>query len=129
MIVVDSAAVVDALTLVDGTGELNDCLAREGLHSPTLIDFDVVCALRGLALAGHLSATRAQDALTDFDALRIRRWHADAGLRLRAFTLRHNLSATDAAYVALAEALNCDLVTRDSRLERSTGHSVRVRVL
>jgi predicted nucleic acid-binding protein len=47
-------------------------------------------------------------------------------LRRRAFGLRNNLSAYDAAYVALAEALECPLITRDRRLGRSGGHVARV---
>ncbi len=128
MIVVDSAAVVDALTTVAGSGELRAELAAEELHAPTLLDFEVVSALRGLTLGGHLSPARATDALTDFDALPIQRWHSAAPLRLRAYNLRENLSAYDATYVALAEALQCPLLTRDARLARSSGHDVEIRV-
>lgn len=128
MIVVDSSAVVDALTAVAGTDELRAHLARDDLHAPTLVDFEVVSALRGLTLRGHLSATRAQDVLSDFDDLPIHRWPSADALRRRAFQLRDNVSAYDAAYVALAEALNCPLVTRDSRLARSSGHSAQIEV-
>lgn len=128
MIVVDAAALVDALTGVDGTDELRSDLADEELHAPALLDFEVVSALRGLTRGGQLSAARAHDALADFDALAIRRWPGSAALRLRAFTLRDNLTAYDAAYVALAEALECAVLTRDRRLARSGGHSVEIRV-
>ena len=122
MIVVDSAAVVDALTAVAGSGELRALLANEDLHAPSLIDFEVVSALRGLTLGGHLGAARAEDLLSDFDDLPLRRWSSADALRRRAFQLRDNVSAYDAAYVALAEALDCPLVTRDGRLARSVGH-------
>ena len=128
MIVVDSAAVVDALSAVAGSEELRAYLAGEELHSPTLVDYEVVSAVRGLTLGGHLSAERAADLLTDFDDLRIERWPAANPLRRRAFQLRHNLSAYDAAYVALAEALECPLVTRDTRLARSRGHDAQIHV-
>lgn len=128
MIVVDAAALVDALTGVDGTDKLRSELADEELHAPALLDFEVVSALRGLTRGGQLSAARAHDALADFDALAIRRWPGSAELRLRAFTLRDNLTAYDAAYVALAEALECAVLTRDRRLARSGGHSVEIRV-
>ncbi len=91
------------------------------------MDFEIVSALRGLTLGGQLSAARAQDALTDFDDLTIQRWPSGAALRLRVFSLRDNLTAHDAAYVALAEALRCPLVTRDARLARSSGHDVEIR--
>lgn len=128
MIVVDSAAVVDALTAVAGTDGLRAQLATEELHAPSLVDFEVVSALRGLTLGGHLSATRAEDLLTDFDDLPLQRWESADALRRRAFQLRDNISAYDAAYVALAEALDCPLVTRDGRLARSTGHGAHIEV-
>ena len=102
MIVVDSAAVVDALTMVDGSERLREELGAGNLHAPSLLDFEVVSALRGLTLGGHLSATRAADALADFDALPVERWPSAPALRLRSFGLRANLSAYDAAYIALA---------------------------
>ncbi|MGL5866111.1 MAG: type II toxin-antitoxin system VapC family toxin [Dermatophilaceae bacterium] len=126
MIVVDSAAVVDALTMAPGSETLRAELAEEDLHAPALLDFEVVSALRGLTLGRHLSAARAQDALVDFDALPVQRWPSAAELRLRAFALRDNVTAYDAAYLALAEALRCPLVTRDARLARSTGHRAQV---
>lgn len=128
MIVVDSAAVVDALTTVEGSDDLRAEIADEDLHAPTLLDFEVVSALRGLTLRGHVSPARARDTLTDFDALPIQRWPSAAPLRLRAFNLRENLSAYDAAYVVLAEALQCPVLTRDTRLARSSGHNVEIRV-
>jgi predicted nucleic acid-binding protein len=129
VIVVDCAAVVDALTVVDGSDAVRAIMAEEELHAPALLDFEVVAALRGLALRDHISAARAQDALTDFEDLRIDRWDAGDPLRRRAFSLRDNLTAYDAAYVALAESLGCPLVTRDARLARSSGHAVQITIL
>lgn len=128
MIVVDCSAVVDALTAAEGTDELRAVMAGEELNAPTLLDFEVVSALRGLTLGGHLTVARAQDTLTDFDDLKVRRWPSGDGLRRRMFDLRDNVSAYDAAYVTLAEALDCPLLTRDRRLARSSGHRVRIDV-
>lgn len=80
-------------------------------------------------LRGDLAAARAEDALTDFDDLEVLRWPSGDGLRRRAFQLRDTVSAHDAAYVALAEALGCALLTRDARLARAAGHLVRIDVL
>lgn len=102
--------------------------AAEELHAPTLLDYEVVSALRGLTLAGHLSEARAQEVLIDFNDLPIRRWPSADVLRRRAFQLRGSLSAYDAAYVALAEALGAPLVTRDRRLARSGGHAAHIEV-
>lgn len=66
--------------------------------------------------------------MTDFDDLEMHRWPSGDSLRRRAFQLRDNVSAYDAAYVVLAEALNCPLLTRDIRLTRSSGHLVRIEV-
>lgn len=128
MIVVDCAAVVDALTGVEGTDELCSFLASEELSAPALLDFEVVSALRGLTLREALTAARAEDALTDFDDLEVQRWSSGDALRRRAFQLRDNVSAYDAAYVVLAEALDCPLLTRDIRLARSSGHLVHIEV-
>jgi predicted nucleic acid-binding protein len=124
--VVDSSAVVDALTVAPGTDVLRDRLREEELHAPMLLDFEVVSALRGLALGGRLSVTRAEEVITDYADLPIRRWEGAHALRRRAFALRANVSACDAAFIALAEALGCPLVTRDRRLARSNGHSANV---
>lgn len=128
MIVVDCSAVVDALTAVAGSEELRAHLAGEELHAPGLVDVELVSALRGLTLRGQLSATRAADLLTDVDDLPLRRWASVDALRRRAFQLRNTISAYDAAHVALAEALDCPLVTRDQRLAGSSGHGARIEV-
>ncbi|MBO1756758.1 type II toxin-antitoxin system VapC family toxin [Allobranchiibius sp. CTAmp26] len=128
MVVVDAATVVDALTAVAGTDDLRAHLATEDLHAPHLIDVELVSALRGLRLGGHLSASRAIDLLTDFDDLPIQRWKPTPGMRRRVFQLRDNLSAYDAAYVVLAEALECPLLTRNAGLQRSSGHDVQIEV-
>lgn len=128
MIVVDAAALVDALTAVAGTEALRTHLAGEELHAPSLLDYEVVAALRGLVLGGHLGAARAEDLLTDLEDLPLHRWLPADSLRRRAFQLRDNVSACDAAYVALAESLECPLVTRDKRLARSRGHVAQIEV-
>ncbi len=128
MIVVDCAAVVDALTAVDGTTDLRTFMAREELSAPALLDFEFVSALRGLTRRGHLTVDRAEDALTDFDDLEIRRWPSADALRRRVFQLRDTVSAYHAAYVVLAEALDCALLPRDVRLARSSGHRVPIEV-
>ncbi|MHB8342491.1 MAG: hypothetical protein ACYDB7_15175 [Mycobacteriales bacterium] len=58
----------------------------------------------------------------------IQRWLVGDGLRRRIFQLRSSVSAYDAAYIALAEALECALVTRDVRLSKATGHGADIQV-
>jgi predicted nucleic acid-binding protein len=129
VIVVDCSAVVDALTAADDANTLRARMSGEDLHAPALLDFEVVAALRGLVLGSHLTPTRAEDALTDFDDLTIERWPSSDGLRRRAFQLRHNVSAYDAAYIALAEALDCPMLTRDRRLRKPAGHHARIELV
>jgi len=128
VIVVDCAAVIDALTAVEGTDDLRALLAGEELCAPTLLDFEVVSALRGMTLRGALPVSRAEDTLTDFEDLAILRWWSHDTLRRRAFQLRDNVSAYDAAYVVLAEALDCPLVTRDLRLAKAIEYLITVDV-
>lgn len=126
MIVVDCSALVDVLSQAPGSHSLAEVLVDEELHAPLLLDYEIVAATRGLTLGGHLTPGRAQDLLSDFDSLPIRRWHASDELRRRAFSLPNNLSTYDAAYVALAESLDCSLLTRDVRLSRASGHNATI---
>ena len=128
MIVVDAAAVVDALTGLSDAEELRERLSLEELNAPTVLDYEVVSSLRGLTLGKLLSTARAEDLLTDFEDLPVRRWPFADTLRRRVFQLRDNISAYDAAYVALAEALDCPLVTRDARLARASGHDAKIEI-
>jgi predicted nucleic acid-binding protein len=128
LIVVDGAAVVDALTGLGDAENLRERLDVEELNAPTLLDYEVLSSLRGLTRGRHLSAARAEDLLTDFEDLTIRRWPFADALRRRVFQLRDSVSAYDAAYVALAEALACPLVTRDARLARSSGHDAQIEI-
>jgi predicted nucleic acid-binding protein len=128
LIVVDAAAVVDALTGLSDAEELRERLSFEELNAPTVLDYEVVSSLRGLTLGKLLSTARAEDLLTDFEDLPVRRWPFADTLRRRVFQLRDNISAYDAAYVALAEALDCPLVTRDARLARASGHDAKIEI-
>jgi len=87
VIVVDCAAVVDALTAVNGSEDLRAALADEDLHAPTSLDFEVVSARGGLTLRNHITPARARDALSDFDALPIQRWPSGCAAALRASSL------------------------------------------
>jgi predicted nucleic acid-binding protein len=128
MIVVDCSSVVDALSGRPDNDALRSRLVDEELHAPTLLDDEVVSVVRGLVLGGHLSAPRGRDLLDDLEDLPIRRWSSADALRRRAFDLRDNVSAYDAAYVVLAEAIGCPLLTTDARLGRTVGHEARIEV-
>ena len=99
--------------------------ARETLHAPHLLDVEVAHAIRRYVLAGDFSAERGAAALADLDAFALRRY--PHGLLLpRVWELRNNLTAYDAVYVALAEALGAPVLTRDRRLAAATGHAATI---
>ena len=126
MLVVDTSAVLDALVAVDPASGLIERLADDGdLHAPHLIDIEVLHALRRLTARGELSEDRASDARADFGNLAVVRY-PHVGLSNRIWQLRHNLTAYDAAYVALAEALEVSLVTCDRRLSEASWHTAQI---
>jgi len=121
MLVVDTSAVLAALASRPPEPTLLQRLADDGdLHAPHLIDIEILNALRGLVRSGQLSQDRAQDVRTDVEDLAITRY-GHQPLADRVWALRHNLTAYDAAFVALADALEVPLVTCDARLANAPG--------
>lgn len=129
MIVVDASVLAPALG-DDGTDgdQARSRLGGEVLAAPELIDLEVASVLRRLLAAGRLPARRAELALSDLFALPLRRVPHRPLLR-RCWNLRDNLTAYDAAYVALAEQLGATLVTSDLRLSRAPGLRCEVEML
>ena len=128
MLVVDTSAVLHALVASAPSPELLDLLGTDrDLQAPHLIDVELLHALRRLWLSGELSEERAEDLRTDYRDLALVRWPHDV-LADRVWELRHNLTAYDATFVALAEALGAPLVTCDGRLSTAPGHGASVRL-
>ena len=128
MIVLDaSAAVTILLNLGPEAGRVRERIAQsdETLHAPHLFDVEVLSVLRRHDLRGVLSPARARLALSRLSGMRLVRY-PHASLASRIWELRDNLTAYDAAYVALAEALDAPLVTTDGRLAQTPGHRARV---
>ncbi len=126
MLVVDTSAVVAALTGGPGAGALRARLGGDGdLHAPHLVDVEVLHALRRLVAGRALTLRRAEEARADFAELAIVRYPHEP-LADRIWELRNNLSAYDAAFAALAEALGVPLVTCDAALARAPGHRADV---
>jgi predicted nucleic acid-binding protein len=126
VIVVDSSALVAVLAGAPDSGQLVARFSGEELHAPVLIDYEVLSTARQMALDGRLDDERASDLLLDLDDAPIVRWQPSNALRRRAFELRQTIGAHDASYVALAEALECPLVTRDAHLAGSHGHEAAI---
>lgn len=130
MIVIDASAQVAVLLNVGPDVEgIRSRIARPGetLHIPHLFEIEVLHALRSLTLRGTVSSGRARLAL---DRLRDTRFvrYPHTALTERVWELRENLTAYDAAYIALAEALDAPLVTTDARFARASGIRAAVEV-
>ena len=130
MIVLDSsAAVAVLLNLGAGARRIRERIDREddGLHVPHLFEVEVMSVLRRYAMRHGLSERRGRELLEDLTTMSLYRYPHTAMLR-RIWELRGNVSAYDAAYVALAETLEATLVTRDARLARAPGIRAEVEV-
>lgn len=117
MIVVDASALLEVLLRAPAAEAVERRLfeSRETLHAPHLIDLEVAQVLRRYATAGEIDQARGLEALADLADLPMRRYPHHLFLT-RLWELRNNFTAYDAAYVALAEALDAPLLTRDRRL-------------
>lgn len=126
VLVVDTSAVLDGLAARNPPPGLIDRLSGDGdLHAPHLIDVEVPHALRTMLLRGEITEDRAADARSDFaDMTLIRYPHSQLSDRI--WELRHNLTAYDAAFVALAETLDAPLATCDAKLAAAPGHHAKI---
>jgi predicted nucleic acid-binding protein len=128
---VSQVLVVDASVVVDLVGRfrpqpIEALLWAEDsvLAAPELLDVEVLQALRRLEQDGAIPSSRA-DVVELLQALRIRRYRHHS-LREAIWSLRKNMTAYDAAYVALARLLDATLVTRDAKLARAPGLDIQV---
>jgi predicted nucleic acid-binding protein len=130
VIVVDASVLATAIgdDGTDGGRARTELRAAGHVAAPDLVDVETVAVLRKRWLAGDLSARRFAAAVDDLGDLDVDRYPTLAFMR-RAYELRANVTVYDAAYVALAETLGCDLVTADRRLAGAAGPRCRVRLL
>ena len=130
MIVVDASALVEVVLRTLAAAAIEDRLHRidETLHAPYLLDVEVAHVVRRYAARAEITAKRGGMALRFMAEFPVHR-HPHDFLLPRIWQLRHNFTAYDAAYVALAEALDAPLVTRDRRLAASSGHRARIELL
>jgi predicted nucleic acid-binding protein len=130
VIVVDASALLEFLlqTQLGTRVEARLFRDRDEIHSPHLVDVEVTQGLRRLVRAGEVSPDRAADAIADLVDLDLHR-HAHLDFLTRAWKLRENITAYDAMYVALAEALDAPIVTCDTPLAKAPGHRARIEVI
>ena len=128
MIVIDASALLDVLLRTSSAQAAETRLfeqPRQTLHAPHLLDVEVAQVLRRYAAMGEIDDQRGAEALADLADFPIRRYPHDF-LLTRVWTLRNNFTAYDAVYVALAEALNARLLTRDQRLAAAVRRHVDI---
>lgn len=129
MIVVDASVLASALGDDGGDGDrTRERLHGEQLAAPELVDLEVISTLRRAVRAGRLDERRSGQALVDLTALPLRRV-SHLPLLARIWGLRNNLTAYDAAYVALAEALDALLLTADGPLSRAAGNRCEIELI
>ena len=128
MIVLDASALADWLLATPrlGAAVAFEIASDNDLHTLDFAWVEVASVVRRKHLAGEIAVTRAEQVLADLDQVPIVRYEV-APFVARTWALRNSLTAYDAAYVALAEALQCLLVTTDGGLARAHGHAASVR--
>ncbi len=122
VIVVDASVLANALADDHADGRMARARVSGGgdLVAPDVVDVETVSVLRRRWLTGDLTARRFSTAIDDLEDLALTRFPALPLMR-RAYELRANLTSYDAAYVALAEHLECTLLTADAGLARAPG--------
>lgn len=129
MIVVDASVLANAVGDDGADGAVARAALRgEEVAAPDLVDVETVSVLRKRWLAEDLTVRRFQRAVDDLADLALTR-HPGLPLMPRAFELRSNVTPYDAAYIGLAEALGCPLLTGDARLAAAPGPRCEVRLL
>lgn len=130
MIVVDASVLIDAL-LDDGPVGVaaRAALAQDqDWAAPPVLFVEVLSVTRRRMLRKEVATQRAADALEAMTGLEVT-WVDPSALVPRIWALRDNVTAFDAAYVATAELLGCDLLTGDRRLAAASGPRCRIRTL
>jgi len=129
MLIVDASVLFEVVSDTPDSEHLRHWLAADADHAaPHLVDAEVLSVIQIQHRAGALDATAATQAVDDLRDWPGERW-SHRPLMARAWELRGNVRSYDALYVALAEALDATLVTRDGRLARAPGPTCAIEVL
>ncbi len=130
MIVIDASAVLEILLRTPAAKAVEARIFEPGetLHAPHLIDVEVAQVIRRYTANGEIDEERGRAALSDLAALPLQRFPHDF-LLPRIWALRNTMTAYDAAYVALSEALDAVLLTRDKHLAAAPGHHARIELV
>jgi predicted nucleic acid-binding protein len=130
VIVVDASVLANVIgdDGADGRAARSGVRVARDLAAPDLVDVETVAVLRKRWLAGALTDRRFAAAVDDLEDMDLDRFPTLPFMG-RAYELRGNVTPYDAAYIALAETLGCDLLTADRRLANAPGPRCPVRLL
>jgi predicted nucleic acid-binding protein len=129
LLVIDASAVILTLVGHDERGlAVAERLCGVGLVAPDVLGYEVMNGFRGLCVSKKLSKSQARRALDDWHRLGVETWSLST-VEDRVWALADNLTAYDAAYVALAERLEVPLLTGDRRLATAPGIKAEVVVV
>jgi predicted nucleic acid-binding protein len=130
LIVVDASALIEVLLGTSAGSRLAERFFAQGetLYAPHLIDVEVAQVLRRYVREKLFGAERGVEALEDLADFPIARYPHQPFLP-RIWELRHNVTAYDAVYLALAEALAAPLVTCDAKLASASGHQAQIELM
>jgi len=127
VIVVDASVLVAASMLADDAADwARQVIVVDDLAAPHLAPVEAQQAVRRLLQRDAIGVRIANQARLDVLAVNLD-LHPFAPFADRVWSLRENLTAYDAWYVAVAEALDCPLATLDRRLADAPGLSCDVR--
>jgi predicted nucleic acid-binding protein len=124
-LVIDASALVDRLLRTDRARPVEAAMADLDWVAPEVIDVEVVSAIRRRERGREITSERGHEALDALVAAPIERFPHRPLVPVM-WSLRHNVTAADATYVALARALGCPLLTTDRRLAATPGLGVTV---
>ncbi len=130
MIVIDASVLANVIgdDASDGQRARAEFRSAGDVAAPDLVDVETVAVLRKRWIAGTVTDRRFASAVEDLGQIDLDRYPTLRFMR-RAYELRANVTAYDSAYVALAEALGCELLTADQRLANASGPRCAIRVL
>jgi predicted nucleic acid-binding protein len=129
VLVVDASALAPAIADAGLDGDtVRARLRGERIAGPDLLRIEVLAVIRKGLIAGSLTTTQADDAVADLLDLPVAVFPSTPLLR-RAWALRDNVTAYDACYVALAESLDCPLLTADTRLANAPGTTCAIELV
>lgn len=130
MIVIDASVLANVIADngAEGKRARNEIRTAQDLAAPDLVDVETVAVLRKRWLADSITQRRFATAIGDLEKIGIDRYPTLPLMR-RAYELRSTVTSYDAAYVALAEILGCELLTGDAKLAKAPGPKCPVRLL